>query len=287
MRTSAAKVAAAATLSLLCALPPACREDAAEGEGAVIAELGTRRLYLGDAGGVVAPGSSAADSLAALRAFAERWVRDAAVAEAAAAEIGADEARVARLVADYRDRLLRLRYEDRLARTGVDTVVGDEELARLYDEERPLVDAPAGIARVILLTYGGEPPDVEAFLEDWAMLRRDTAAKARVLAHGEAYAELALADERRWRDVGAVAALAGGLDADRIRDGANVRREGTYLRVLDYAGPGEPAPLAYVRDRLRGIVVTRRRAAFLASERARLYDEARDRDAVKIYLPDE
>lgn len=266
----------------------ACGEGGTpRGEGPVIAEVGDRQLYLGDAEGVVAPGTPAADSLAKLTAYAERWTRDAVVAEAAGrAEVGADPG-IERLVADYRDRLLRLRYEASLATAEADTVVSEAELERLYQRDRPAVDAPGGIARVILLRYGGELPDEGEFLEDWSMLRRDSTAKARVLEHGRAYAELALTDEAQWREVGAVAALAGGLDPERIRDGANVRRKGAYLRVLDYVGPGEPAPLAYVRDRLRKTAIVKRRADVLAAERARLYEEARARDAVKIYLPNE
>ena len=271
-----------AAAALGCATDPA-----PPGDGPLIAEVGERRLFLGDALGVVAPGTPAADSLAALAAFAERWARDAVVTEAAeTADLGGG-ADVERLVADYRDRLLRLRYEARFAAEATDTTVGSVELERLYAAERPLVDAPGGIARVILLRYGGEVPDEEAFLEDWSMLRRDSLAKARVLAHGRAYADLALTDETQWREVGAVAALAGGLDPERIRDGANVRRRGAYLRVLDYVGPGEPAPLAYVRDRLRQTALTERRADVLAAERDRLYQLARSRDAVKIYLTDE
>lgn len=257
------------------------------GDGPLIASVGTRELYLGDVAGVVPPGASARDSVAVLREYAERWVRDAAVTEAALQDVTGAGPAIERLVDDYRDRLLRLRFERRRAESGIDTAVSADELRRLHDSEKLTVDAPNGIARVILLRYAGELPDEASFDEDWSMLRRDTAARARVLAHGDAYAELALTDDTVWRDVGAVAALASGLDPGRIRGGANVMRKGSYLRVFDYVAPGELAPLAYVRDRLRQTSLTRRRADYLAAERTRLYQAARQRDDVKIYLSDE
>lgn len=125
--------------------------------GEVIASVGNRKLYASDIAGLIEPGLTARDSVAALQAIAENWVRKeikSAAAEEAFSEQTQDiEARVA----EYRGALLTYRYEQEWVGQRLDMAVTAEQITEYYDANRngfrlagPIVKAriariPAGL----------------------------------------------------------------------------------------------------------------------------------------------
>ena len=104
--------------------------------GEVIASVGNRKLYASDIAGLIEPGLTARDSVAALQAIAENWVRKeikSAAAEEAFSEQTQDiEARVA----EYRGALLTYRYEQEWVGQRLDTAVTAEQITEYYDANR-------------------------------------------------------------------------------------------------------------------------------------------------------
>lgn len=126
-------------------------------KGEVIASVGDKELYAADVAGLIEPGLPARDSLAALQAIVETWVRKEVKASAAEAALSDKAHDIDEMVNQYRGTLLTYKYEQEWLAGRLDTAVSAKQTEEYYTENRdgfrlagPIVKAriariPAGL----------------------------------------------------------------------------------------------------------------------------------------------
>lgn len=256
-----------------------------EPRGELLAAVGERELFSEDVADVLPRGLSPGDSVQQLREWVDRWVRDAALVVEAEASFG-DDPEIERLVDDYRSSLLVDRYRDRLYATGAGDTLTDDQLREEYERAGGAVTLDEPLVRATLIKVQTPVPDKDEFERAWYSASGDEHAGV-VRAYAKTYANLALLDEAAWLRLDELVALLPAGMVGSVQVGTRVaQRDGFayYLRVLERAEAGQPAPWSYVRPRLRATARQQARAAFLAERAEASYQSARRRDDVKIYL---
>ncbi len=289
-RRSSGYLAAVALCNLtsvaLCACGlAACGYFAAErDESPLLARVGDRELHASDVGDLVPAGTAPADSVNILRNYVVRWAREASVIIQAEASVGEDRA-IDRLVDDYRASLQRHRLEEQLLTTGVDTVVDAALIQEVYDGMDDNLEAPHQLVRAYVLKAPSTHPrlgDLEAAWREAA----DGLVPPRLRQLADEVATLALLDARRWYEAPELE-LALPKGAGDIPTGSRVIEDGdaVYLvTVFESVRRGQKAPLSYIEPRLRKMILEQRRAAYLETYITKVYNDALQRDEVKIYV---
>ena len=99
-----------------------------------LASVGNEYLYLSDIKGLIKPGLSKTDSLIMLNSLVEKWVRKQLIVQKAELNLSENEKDVAKELEEYRTSLIIFKYEQKLIKEKLDTVVDEKEIAQYYKQ---------------------------------------------------------------------------------------------------------------------------------------------------------
>lgn len=102
----------------------------------VIARAFDAELSLREARSRMPLGLKATDSIAFLKSFAEQWIKDQVLLDAAERNLSAEELDMSRQLEDYRNSLVIYSYENALVNQKLDTVVSEAELMNYYQDHQ-------------------------------------------------------------------------------------------------------------------------------------------------------
>ncbi len=253
-------------------------------ESPLLARVGARELHVSEVGDLVPVGTPTADSLAILRNYVTRWAREASVMNQAAFAV-AEAEDIDRLVEDYRSSLQRHRLEEQVIASEVDTVVAAAVIADVYGQMEANLEAPHQLVRAFVLKAPAQHPRVDELRAAW-QASSDELVTPQLRQLAQEVASLALLDARRWYEAPELELALPTAPGD-IPTGSRVIEDGdaVYLvKVFESVRRGAKAPLPYLEPRLRKMVLEQRRAAYLETYINKVYNDALERDEVKIYV---
>ena len=267
---------------------PGCRNgDAAPaGTGPLLAEVYDRQLYLSELDGMIPSGIGAEDSTLIVRAYVERWVRDAVLMHEAARSVPAD-LDLDRLVADYRESLIRHNYEQLLVDQLSDTAVAEADIEAYYAANQFQFELEVPLIRGRLLKLPNDAPN-PSLLEDWWQRGADATDPA-FRRYAQRYAVRAYLNRDRWLKGDKVVTTLppGTLSLDQLQRGTRLDRRDEAFRYLLHVEEVVPArrtaPYDYVRDQVRTILLHQRQNKLLEARKEDMYQHALRRNDVQIY----
>lgn len=255
-------------------------------ENLVLAKVGSKILYISEMEGMFPPGLSSQDSSMIIEAYVGRWVREAAILNEAERNIPADMD-INNLVRDYRASLVRTNYEKILVEQLLDSVIGQEELEAFYEENKLLYELETPIVRCHFIKVPIPTPEGNLLRDLWN--QNVATALPNLTAYCDKYAELALLNDSLWYAVDEIAAQlpAGTLTSGNIGS----KREFTqrdehhqyYFRLFELKKRKEIAPLSYVEEQARKVILHKRKLQLVEEVKEDIYQrELRDNN-VEVY----
>ena len=124
------------SLSILTLLLAVCSCDIINGiihDDEVVARVGSRRLYRSQVEALIPPGTASADSANIALQYIHNWSMDLLYSDIAAQQLTKAELDVSEELEDYRNSLLKFRYEQRYINERLDTAVTREQIQEYYD----------------------------------------------------------------------------------------------------------------------------------------------------------
>jgi len=259
-----------------------CSSEKQEGAGNVrlLARVGNKTLDITEMEGMFYDSMSPEDSAAVIQAFVGRWVREAAILNEAERNIPPN-LNINKLVRDYRASLVRSNYEKILVEKLLDSVVTQAELEEFYAENKLLYELEKPIMRCFFIKVPIPTPEGSRLRNLWNM--ESKASVADLQKYCNQYAEVALLDKNLWyaiEDVG-----------KQLPDGtittANVgsKRDFTqrdehhqyYFRLFELKNRKEIAPLSYIEDQARKVILHKRKLQLVEEVKEDIYQrELRD-----------
>jgi hypothetical protein len=191
------------------------------------------------------------------------------------------------LVRDYRASLVRTNYEKILVEQLLDSVIRQEELEAFYEENKLLYELETPIVRCHFIKVPIPTPEGSLLRDLW---NQDAAtALPNLTAYCDKYAELALLKDSLWYAVEEIAAQlpTGTLTTGNIGS----KREFTqrdehhqyYFRLFELKKRKEIAPLSYVEEQARKVILHKRKLQLVEEVKEDIYQrELRDNN-VEVY----
>ena len=254
--------------------------------GPLLAEVYDQQLYLSELDGMVPQGIGREDSTLIVRAYVERWVRDAVLMHEAARSVPAD-LDLDRLVADYRASLIRHNYEQLLVAQLSDTAVDERLVREYYAANQFQFELEVPIVKGRLLKLPNDAPESEQ-LDRWWNSGADKSDPA-FRRYAQRYAVLAYLDRNAWvkGDRVVTALPPGTLSLDQLQRGTEVDRRDEafrYLLRIDEVVPARrTAPYDYVREQVRTTLLHQRQNKLLEARKEDMYQRALRQNDVRIY----
>lgn len=255
--------------------------------GDIAARAGKAVLFKSEVEQVVPAGVSGNDSLSLVRQYIDSWALKHLMSEKAESELPKSEKDVTRELEEYRLQLLGYRYESRMIEQRLDTLIPAGQLEEYYRTSPDHFITRNGVARARLIKVHNSSPNMQ-MIRTLAAKRDDTSLeKLDEFAYNSAYVYKTY--DGLWTDLRDIARemdeSVEGLQKSLEHSLTVEKKDSSYtqiLQVVEYVRPGELSPFEYNRDRIREILLSRRKQELVARLQQEILNEALDSKKFKI-----
>lgn len=254
----------------------------------VVAKVGRRKLYRSEVVKFIPPGISAGDSLKMAGQYINAWAGRLVIDELAARRLSKEEQDVSMELEDYRNSLLKYRFEQKYVADNLDTCVTDAQIAAHYEANSSIYILEKPLLKGRYLRIQSTSPVREELKE--LLVSNDAADIARLdsLSYSNAEKYVDYGDD--WTEI---AVLSGELGAEsgklsELKKGAVVdvvdkRGAEHIIYAVDYVKAGCVAPLEYCRNAVRNSILGKRKHDLSSSLEHNVLEEARQNGYFVIY----
>lgn len=264
------------------------RSDASED---VVASVGSRKLLRPQLEKYVPAGLPAEDSVSLAQQYINSWTKDQLFLKLADEQLTASEKDVDKELSDYRNSLLRYRYEQKYINERLDTNITSEEISDYHKKHSQQFVTPQPLVRARVLDIMTKHPNRERIVK----LMQSSDPADNVLADSLAYSSaIRYADRSEaWTNFVEVCRLAGvdyaeGLSvlkqsSSLLKFSAKSQPDVKYIYVLEKVEAGAVAPVEYCEAQIREMILSSRKHELLSGLEQELLEDARTKQIVKIY----
>ena len=259
-----------------------CTDASDTSEEKVVAAVGDQKLYLSDIHSLVSAGTATGDSSTMVNTFVDQWLKKATVIVEAEKSLS-PSLDIEKLVDDYRASLLLSNYRQAMVQSKLDTSVTAEQLSAEYENQQSNFVLAEPIVKALVAKVDREKPSLKTFMKDWRNGNIE-AIRTYCEAHAEAYD---LGGE--WKSTDALKPLVPeGILTDRVleKKGTTQKYKSGYeyfVKVLDVVDEGMAPPLDYIEDKIRDIIIHKRKKDLVAKLEQDIYNKALATNKVKVY----
>ena len=253
----------------------------------LLVEVFDHKLYESDLAGLYPMNATASDSSQFRVVFSERWLRDQLVLHEAEQHIPED-LDIDKLVQDYRSSLIRHSYEQQLVSELMDTSVSEQELTEYYEKNKEQYQLETPIIRCLFIKGKEADFDLNKLNRLWRS--NDEEGKEELLRYCDANSDMYLLDESVWYSLEEISSLFPfevlTVNNFRQKQRLNFRYlEDRYLlRIIEIISKKETAPLSYIYERAKRVVLHQKELKFLEELKETLYDKEINGNNIKTYF---
>lgn len=264
-------------------------KDQEKQDGRIIARVHDHYLIQSDLQDVIKPGTPPKDSIEIASNFIDNWIRQNLVVHLAEKNLSEAQKNVDRQIENYRQSLVLYLYEKELIRQKLDTTVSREEIESYYREAKDnFFQLKNNIVRLLYLKLNRETPKLDS-VRYW-INSNDFHSSAKLEEYCYQYAAGFYLDDANWlllEDVMAEIPInlhqhEWVLTQKRYKEFADTSHI-YLLKVKDYRVKESIAPLSYVSDDIRKIIINKRKLDFVKDLYEQVYQDALKKNYFEIY----
>lgn len=257
-------------------------------EVAIVVEVGDKQLTWEALMDIIPDNSNALDSAALAERYIQDWIKEQLVLTKAEEGLALEKQNFDQLIENYRKSLLTYTYEQEWIRQKLDTMVSSEEIEKYYNDNEKNFELKDYIVKVKFcavasdvkqlpqlkkLFYSSKPED---FVK-WEQLCVDVGASHYF-------------DEDRWmlwdEFVKQVPLEVFDVEAFLKRNKTiELEKDNNFylIAITDYQLSGSRSPLSFEREKIKSMIINRRKLTLLENMRADLYAKAQQEKTIKTF----
>lgn len=253
-----------------------------------IARVGNHFLYADDLAFLFKDRTPISDSLALVKSYIDDWIRRKLLLETAIRYLPAEKQNVEQQIQDYRESLLIYSYEDELIKQKLDTTVTESAIDSFYQTNKQNLLLRDDVIQMMYVKMNKDAPKLDSVRY---LLASDSEKKRKQLASiCYQYAADFYLKDSIWFPVKSISTR---MPVDisylrSLRHGATTEISDTnhiyFLKINDYKEKGMVAPLNYVREELRFMLINKRKQQLLSSAYHHIYQNAIKEGTFEIFI---
>ena len=254
-------------------------------EDRLLAKVYNKSLHLSELGGIFPPGTTGSDSSLIINAYVNRWVREALLLYEAERNIPKD-LNIDKLVRDYRASLILANYERILVEELLDSNITQAELIDFYEKNKEQYQLETPIVRCYFIKVPLPVPEYGNLRRWWS---RPSEHYDNLIDYCNRYAATHHLEDSTWHKVDDIAVLMppGTITTSNISDKKEfTQRDGEfqyYFKLFEVKNRKEIAPLSYIEDQARKVILHKRKIKLLEDKKEEMYERELRRQNIDIY----
>ena len=256
----------------------------------LVAKVGDKRLYFSEMSDIFPRKCSKDDSLVLAKLYIDNWIKTKLLLKKAELNLSAEQLDITDEIETYRASLLIYKYEDLLLHEKLDTVVLDNEIQRYYEDNKANFSSEEYVVKAVYIKLPTNAPtlwnvrrwymsDREKDVQDLTDYCRNHAVKYD-LFDGE-WVQWANIEKELPQKEAATKRMTQ-YDHMEQQDGNFIY----FVRIKEKKAPGDTAPLVFVKDKVKSILINKRKLKFISELKRNIYDDALAKNQFEIYKID-
>jgi len=250
-----------------------------------VAKVGDKYLYFSEMSNIFPKGCSRDDSIALAKLYIDNWIKTRLLLQKAEFNLSKEQLDISKEIETYRTSLLIYKYEGLLLQEQLDTAIFDSEINNYYEANIANFPSDEYAVRAIYIKLPENPP-VLWNVRRWLMSDRENDVQD-LMDYCRKYAvQFDFFDDEwvQWTkiDLPQKEAATKQLAYNELiqqQDG-----EFIYLvRIREKIVPGDTAPLVFVKDKVKSIIINKRKLKFISELEQNIYNDALSRNQFEIY----
>ncbi|MCB0631885.1 MAG: hypothetical protein R2824_32255 [Saprospiraceae bacterium] len=263
-----------------------CSSDDEKQDKKVLARVNNKHLYISDMDGLFPPNTSQEDSAAIIDAYIQRWIRETVLLDEAERNIPSD-LNIDKLVRDYRASLIKLNYEKILVEELLDSTIAEAELREFYERNKEQYQLETAIIRCYFIKVPLPVPKQSELRALWNS--KDPKEREDLVSYCSQFAVAHLLEDSLWYDLEDIATELppGTLTANNIGSKREFTQQDDqfqyFFRLLELKNRKDIAPLSYIEDQARKVILHKRKLKVLEDVRETMLDQEMRRNNVEVF----
>lgn len=252
----------------------------------LLAQVHNKKLYLSEMDGMFPEGTTASDSSATIKAYVQRWLRDALLQHEAEVNLPPD-LNIDKLVRIYRASLITHNYEVALAAELLDSTISQVELTDFYEKNKGQYQLETPIVRCHFIKVKMPVPEADKLRKLWNSDKLEDFEE--LVKYCNEHVEGHLLEDSIWYDLDdiAVELPQGTLTADNVGSKRDFTQRDAdfqyYFRLFESKNRKDIAPLSYIEGQARKVILHNRKIKLLTDTKEELYEREMRRGNVQIF----
>lgn len=243
----------------------------------VVAQVDNTKLYQSELNTVIHPSINRSDSTALADAYIDQWVRDQLIMKEAA-KYSSQDGEIEKLVRDYRQKLIRFNFENKIISERFDTIVSDKEMTEFYEKRKEQFVLKEALFLIDLVKVPTSTKKLSTIYTNWS--------NDRPLLNVSIDSTFQALVEKRWYTWAQIEQITQKFNKTKAQRPSSQRiKEGEYeyfLKVIEYRGSKDISPLPYISEQLKQMILHQRKLELLESYKSELYNQAIEDNLIKI-----
>ncbi|MCB0480308.1 MAG: peptidyl-prolyl cis-trans isomerase [Flavobacteriales bacterium] len=257
-------------------------------DGKLLARVGNKYLYSTDIQGAIPLGTDSLDSLTMVNKHVNNWVEKELILQKADLNLSSEQKDFTKQIEDYKNSLITYAYEQELIRQKLDTNVSDEEIDRYYKANPDNFQLKRYIVKVKMIKVDREAPKIGK-VKDW-VASEDPDDFARLEEYCLQFSSLCLLEDN-WMFFDELTRLAPirTIDVEQyLKNNKFVEIEGEqflyFMYFYDYRLKNSLSPIELEYNRIKNVIVNKRKLLLLSNLRQDLQKEAMNNNMVEYFI---
>ncbi|MBU2650797.1 MAG: hypothetical protein KKA81_07670 [Bacteroidetes bacterium] len=265
-----------------------CRNSSDDGESSILARVNDEYLYESEIRDLIPDNISPRDSIVLVKNYINSWITKQVLINQAEKNLSREQMDFNRQLQEYRNSLLIYQYEKELLYQKLDTVVKDYEIFSYYNDfkENFILKEDIYTINFLQMPEGSEAAEV---IED-LFTSGNPELKDSIITLMVNVAGMYDFSDKNWLSLNSLKSIFPGIFLtrdDQEISNSNFRDTNgqviTLISIGEMKNEGQVAPLSYVSDNIREIIINKRRADFIKNMHNEIVRKAYQNEEAEIY----
>ena len=249
----------------------------------ILARVQDEYLYQSDVTKSIPKGISPRDSITMAQSLINKWIEKTMLLKKAEKNLTDEELNIEKQMEKYRRSLVVYKYETKLVRREIDTIVGAEKIRTYYNKNKKnfrLKDDLIKVHYILLpLDYDKTAEVRRIFFNEDNTVSIEAYCKENDLSYFLEYTWMDLSEVKQYLP----------LKAKKAEDFEYMEKElkdsdyQYFIKILDVKTTNDVKPLEMVRNDIRNIIVNQRKTKFVQKMHNDVVKEGFDKNEIEIY----
>lgn len=261
-----------------------------------IAKVFEKFLFASDLQGLIAAGTTAQDSLEIVNSYIDKWVRKNLVLHTAEQKLTDEQKNIEKQMNDYRESLLIFLYEKAIVNQKLDTVVNENEVRGYYEKYKTSFALKNNLVKIKFIIAKKESPKIDS-VKYWLKSPMSDKFLAKLNDFCSQYSTNYSLSRDQWLSMDDLTKqipfknenqenylkyMWADKDENRIVELKDAEK--MYVaNIREYKLKGDPAPLSYIADDIKKIIVNKRKLSLVKKIYEDIYQDALKKGNFEIY----